>query len=51
MRDAPFARGWFVSDYVGMATDRPDFLPFWTQPSGADPGNAFVRRFGLMTGP
>jgi hypothetical protein len=50
MRQAPFARGWFVGDYVGMDTDGEDFLPFWSQPSGGDPGNAFVRRVGL-TGP
>ena len=51
MRQAPFARGWFVGDYVGMDTDGEDFLPFWTQPFGGDPGNAFVRRVGLATGP
>jgi hypothetical protein len=51
MRQAAFARGWFVGDYVGMDTDGEDFLPFWTQPFGADPGNAFVRRVGLVTGP
>jgi hypothetical protein len=34
-----------------MDTDGEDFLPFWTQPSGTDPGNAFVRRVGLVTGP
>jgi hypothetical protein len=50
MRQAPFARGWFVGDYVGMDTDGEDFLPFWTQPFRTDPGNAFVRRVGL-TGP
>jgi hypothetical protein len=47
MRQAPFARGWFVGDYVGMDTDGADFLPFWTQPD-TDPANAFVRRVGLM---
>ena len=51
MRQAPFARGWFVGDYVGMDTDAADFLPFWTQPFGADPANAFVRRVGLVSGP
>jgi hypothetical protein len=51
MRQAPFARGWFVGDYVGMDTDGEDFLPFWTQPFGGDPGNAFVRRVGLVAGP
>ena len=48
MRQAPFARGWFVGDYVGMDTDGEDFLAFWTQPFGADPGNAFFRRAGLV---
>ena len=48
MRQAPFARGWFVGDYVGMDTDGEDFLPFWAQPFGADPGNVFVRRVGLV---
>ncbi len=51
MRQAPFARGWFVGDYVGMDTDGADFLPFWTQPFGGDPANAFVRRVGLVSGP
>jgi hypothetical protein len=51
MRQAPFARGWFVGDYVAMDTDGADFLPFWTQPFGADPANAFVRRVGLVSGP
>jgi hypothetical protein len=51
MRQAPFARGWFVGDYVGMDTDGADFLPFWTQPFGTDPANAFVRRVGLVSGP
>jgi hypothetical protein len=51
MRQAPFARGWFVGDYVGMDTDGADFLPFWTQPFDTDPANAFVRRVGLMPVP
>ena len=48
MRQAPFARGWFVGDYVGMGTDGEDFLPFWAQPFGGDPDNTFVRRVGLL---
>jgi hypothetical protein len=48
MRQAPFARGWFVGDYVGMDTDGADWLPFWAQPSGGDPANDFVRRVGLV---
>jgi hypothetical protein len=51
MRQAPFARGWFVGDYVGLDTDGADFLPFWTQPFDTDPANAFVRRVGLVSGP
>ena len=51
MRQAPFARGWFVGDYVGMDTDGADFLPFWTQPFDTDPANAFVRRVGLVSAP
>jgi hypothetical protein len=51
MRQAPFARGWFVGDYVGMDTDGADFLPFWAQPFGGDPTNVFVRRVGLVAGP
>jgi hypothetical protein len=51
MRSAPFARGWFVGDYVGMDTDGVDFLPFWTQPFDTDPANAFVRRVGLAPAP
>ena len=30
---------------------REDFLPFWTQPVGTDPGNALVRRVGLVSLP
>jgi hypothetical protein len=51
MRQAPFARGWFIGDYVGLDNDGEDFLPFWTQPFGADPANAFVRRVGLVPAP
>jgi hypothetical protein len=51
MRQAPFAGGWFVGDYLGLDTDGEDFLPLWAQPFGADPANAFVRRVGLVTGP
>lgn len=48
MREAPFARGFFVGDYVGMDTDGSDFLPFWSQPFGGDPASTFVRRIGLV---
>jgi hypothetical protein len=48
MRQAPFASGFFVGDYVGMDTDGTDFLPFWSQPHGGDPASTFVRRVGLV---
>jgi hypothetical protein len=51
MRDAPFARGWFVGDYVGMDTDGQDWLPFWSQPFDGDPANGFLRRVGLLAAP
>jgi hypothetical protein len=51
MRQAPFAGGWFVGDYVGLDTDGQDFLPFWSQPFGEDPANTFSRRVGLVAGP
>src|SRR5919106_2727983 len=47
MRQAPFARGWFVGDYVGMDTDGEDWIPFWAQPFGGDPATTFDRRVGL----
>ena len=47
LRQAPFARGWFIGDYAGMDTDGADFLPFWPQPFGGDPADAFARRVGL----
>jgi hypothetical protein len=40
-----------AGDYVAMDTDGADFLPFWTQPFGGDPANAFVRRVGLVSVP
>jgi hypothetical protein len=51
MREMPFARGWFPGDYVGLDTDGEDWLPFWSQPSGDDPANDFVRRVGLVPAP
>jgi hypothetical protein len=51
MRQAPFARGWFVGDYVGMDNDGKDLLPFRPQPFGRIRRNAFVRRVGLVSSP
>jgi hypothetical protein len=46
MRQAPFARGWFVGDYEGLASFGDDFLPFWDEgvASPADPSSSFFRR-------
>jgi len=46
MRQAPFAVGFFVGDYEGLASDGPDFLAFFSQPHGFDPSSVFFRRVG-----
>jgi Neuraminidase (sialidase) len=43
MRQAPFANGSFVGDYVGLDTDGSTMFPFWSMPSDGDPANVFVR--------
>jgi hypothetical protein len=43
MRQAPFANGWFVGDYVGLDTDGTNQFPFWSMPHGGDPASVFVR--------
>ncbi len=43
---APFARGLFLGDYVGLAADAASFLPAFTQPHGNDPSSLFFRRVG-----
>jgi hypothetical protein len=48
MRDAPFARGWFVGDYVGLASDGNEFMSFFSQ-THADETSAFSSR--LTPGP
>jgi hypothetical protein len=47
-RDYQVVTPHFIGDYVGMDNDGEDFLPFWSQPFGGDPANAFVRRVGLV---
>jgi hypothetical protein len=42
--EAPFADGFFLGDYVGLAADDTDFLSFFQQSSAADPANGFFRR-------
>jgi hypothetical protein len=43
MRQAPFANGWFVGDYVGLDTDGTNQFPFWSMPHDGDPASVFVR--------
>lgn len=43
--DAPQARGLFLGDYAGLATDGTDFLPFFSV-TGGDPADVLVRRVG-----
>jgi hypothetical protein len=38
-RQAPFARGFFLGDYVGLDNAGATFTPFFTQTTGADPAN------------
>ena len=44
MRQAPLARGFFVGDYEGLASDGNDFVAFFSQPHGSDPSSVFFRR-------
>lgn len=47
MQDAPATtRGPFTGDYVGLASDGADFLPFFSQPHPGDPASIFIRRAG-----
>ena len=46
MRQAPLARGFFVGDYEGLASDGSAFVAFFSQPHGSDPSSVFFRRVG-----
>ena len=46
MRQAPFAGGFFVGDYEGLASGGNDFVAFFSQPHGSDPASVFFRRVG-----
>ena len=46
MRQAPFAGGFFVGDYEGLANAGSAFTPFFSQPFGSDPSSVFFRRAG-----
>ena len=43
---APYAYGFFVGDYAGLASDGLDFLTLFSQSQGNDPASAFFRRVG-----
>jgi hypothetical protein len=44
MRTAPFARGLFVGDYEGLATQNGQFLALFSQTHGTDPASVFFTR-------
>lgn len=52
LTDAPFdytrapltGAGFFLGDYVGLASDGPDFIAFFQQTSPTDPGDGYIRR-------
>jgi hypothetical protein len=46
MRQAPFANGFFVGDYEGLASFGSNFAAFFSQTHGTDPSSAFFRRVG-----
>lgn len=41
---APFARGLFLGDYMGLASDGADFLPVFAIAGASDPASVFFRR-------
>src|SRR5262249_54354166 len=43
MERAPNARGFFVGDYVGLASAGNNFRAFWAQPGRMDPATIFFR--------
>jgi hypothetical protein len=47
MRDAPFARGWFLGDYVGLDDDGTDFISLFSQTHGASDTSAFSSRLSI----
>jgi hypothetical protein len=47
MRDAPFARGWFLGDYAGLDDDGTDFISFYSQTHGVNDTSAFSSRLSI----
>lgn len=48
IHQAPWAGGWFLGDYEGLASDGTDFLSFFAMPHAGDRASIFFRR---MTAP
>jgi hypothetical protein len=46
IREAAFACGFFLGDYVGLASDGRDFVPLFGSTVGSGPSNVFANRFG-----
>jgi len=44
MKKAPFAGGLFVGDYEGLTTQGNDFLAYFSETHGTDPGSVFFSR-------
>lgn len=44
MRQAPFARGYFLGDYEGLASDGNEILAYYSQTHAGDPASAFFSR-------
>src|SRR5215218_8412856 len=44
IREAPFARGYFLGDYMGLANDGNEFLPAFGDTLGGGPSSIFVSR-------
>ncbi|MEJ7786376.1 MAG: sialidase family protein [Solirubrobacteraceae bacterium] len=46
MRQAPYARGYFVGDYTGLGVFGSAFTPLWVQTSTAQGNDAYIARIG-----
>jgi hypothetical protein len=44
IREAAFARGYFLGDYMGLANDGNEFLPAFGSTLGGGPSSIFVSR-------
>jgi hypothetical protein len=46
MKEAPFARGFFLGDYVGLDNVGSTFTPLFTQTTAVDPANEYYAEVG-----